>query len=105
MSPNEEKKYLRTLLRMLDGRAVNWNVRLIILDLLSVAGIVIVCYWVVKPLGSPDPVLILMLIATFVSGLMLGVVALGRVMWPHGRLVKRYLDRDRLRARLDELER
>jgi uncharacterized protein YneF (UPF0154 family) len=104
MSPAEEKKFLSAALKDLERSGGAWSWRAYFLELLAIAGIGLIGFWVSKAPGNPDWLIVLFLVVAFLSGLILGCLSLWRSLYRKGTLIRPYIDQDRIRARLVELE-
>ena len=104
MTPYEERKFLRAALKNLESGSNEWSWRAFALELLAVAGIALIAFWIAKQPGKPDWVTVLFLVIAFVSGSLLGCLSLWRSLYRKGILIRPYIDQERIRARLAQLE-
>ena len=104
MTPIEERKFLLDTLKSLQAPVQTWSWPAFLMELLVWCGLAVVALWVVNNPGKPDLMLVAALIGVFIGGAVLGAVSLWRNLCHRGALVRPYIDQDRMRARLSELE-
>ena len=104
MTPTEERKFLLGVLKSLEATPQNWSWPAFLIEFFVWVGLAVVAMWVAHIPGKPDLILVAALIGVFVGGAVLGSIALWRKLWHRGVLVRPYIDQDRIRARLSELE-
>jgi hypothetical protein len=104
MNSSEEQKVLRAALKLLESAGRKRFGPALLLEILAMAGLALTAYWVSAQPRGPDWVVVLFLALSFVSGVALGCLSLWRALAHRGPLIRPYIDQDRMRARLSELD-
>lgn len=104
MSPSEERKLIREVLKNIDSPRRALPLPALLMELLAMAGIVLVAVWVARQPGEPNWQTVLFLATSFASGAVIGFISLWRAFHRRDTLIQPYIDQQRLQARLSELE-
>jgi len=104
LTPKEEQKFLREALKSLESTSQSWSWPAFILEAIAFLGLAALALWITKRPGEPDWLVVALLIGTFIAGAILGSINLWRTLCRRGILIRPYIDQERIRARLAELE-
>lgn len=105
MTESEERKVLKQLLAALGGTAPRkWAWQAFLVEAVSFCVLVTIAFWLFQSPDLMDLPHVAALLGAVFSGAMIGAVGTWRLLSRNSPLVCRYIDSDKVRARLAELE-
>jgi hypothetical protein len=103
VSPAEEKKLLLTTLKYLDKPKGNWSWPMFFVESIVWLALVLVALWLFQKPGGTPLGQWLLIGGALVVGIVLGVVSLCRNSNQRWAVLGRFVDKDLIRSRLNEL--
>lgn len=105
MTEFEERKVLKQLLATLGETApTKWAWQAMAIDAVSFCVLIVIVLWLFQNSSLMDAPHIVALLGAVFSGAMIGAVNTWKLLCKNSALVCRFIDSDRVRARLAELE-
>ena len=104
MTPTEEHKLLLGMLKNLEAPTSDWSWPAFLVESTAWCSLAIIALWFSHRPGERDWLLAAVLVGVFLGGALLGAISLWRKLCHRGNLVRPYIDQDKIRARLADLE-
>ena len=103
MSPAEEIKFLQNTLAYLDQPANRWSWPMFMAEAIVFLALVAVAIWFYERPGGASLEHWAVLVGSFLGGAVVGIVSLSRHSHQRWAVLRHHVDKDRIRARLNEL--
>ena len=105
MTEAEERKLLKQLLSALDETTPKrWSWQAFAINAVSFCTLTVIGLWLFQNPQLVDAARVVSLVGAVFAGAMIGALSTWKLLCKNGDVVRRYIDSERVRARLAELE-
>lgn len=105
VNQTEEKKLLKQILAAAtNDPSLKWSWQAFALNAISFCVLTVIALWLIQNPHLADVPRVVSLLAAAIAGSMIGALSTWKLLCKNGSVVRKYIDVDRVRSRLAQLE-